>query len=124
MVAFAGVGQALAAPTADELLAAERLRTFCAACHGLGNLRFIPDQNDSHTWTYILTERSPRSGKVWAEAIAETLSWPSDTPPSSGDMLLPPERDWMPKGGKRWELAADRVNAEPTRRFILRALGK
>ena len=106
------------------LITSAKLRTYCAGCHGLGELRFIPNQDDRDTWAFIFNNRSPKSGKIWAEVIADTLSWPSDTPPPANELMIPPHRDWMPKGAKRQELASDSIAGESTRMFVIRALRK
>lgn len=106
----------------EPALAVQKLRTHCKACHGLGELRFLPSENDAETWRFILTERSPRSQKIWAEVIREVLDWPTDEPPPFDQMMVPPDRDWMPKGYKRIAFSQDSVETELTRRFLLRVL--
>lgn len=108
--------------TAEQALAVQKLRTHCKACHALGELRFLPSEDDSVTWDFVLHERSPRSGKLWVEAIREVLDWPTDDPPPFDQLMAPPDRDWMPKGYKRIVFARDVVEGEPTRRFLLRVL--
>lgn len=108
---------------ADERLAVQKLRTYCRACHGVGELRFLRSDDDDEVWASLYRDIAPNSKKTWARAIREVLSWPSDEPPPFDKLLQAPDRDWMPKGAKRASFASDRVGAMATRRFILETLG-
>ena len=98
-----------------------KIREFCQSCHGVGDARFIKSSNDAEVWAGLFRERAPKSGKIWAEAMIEVLSWPSDAPPPF-DSPIQPGRDWMPKGSKRLALADDTTNNEPTRKVIIKEL--
>lgn len=97
----------------------QKLRTFCTACHGLGELRFLHSDDNADVWEYINTQKAPRSQKLWTSAIREVLTWPSSQPPT---MPISPTKDWMPKGYKRLELADDEIGELSTREFILSVL--
>lgn len=104
---------------------AAKLREYCKACHGVGKLRFIWTESDDELWDYILTQQAPGRKKLWAAAIVEVLSWPSDQPPPALPVMDPEAgRDWMPKGGKRARMASDSIDGVPVRRFIIDALNK
>jgi hypothetical protein len=98
-----------------------KLRTHCNSCHGVGDLRFFYSDDDEQAWHYLQTQTAPKSKKLWAEAIKEVLSWPSETPPSF-DQPMSSGKDWMPKGYKRLQLAEDMVNGQTARAFILSTL--
>lgn len=104
-----------------ETFAVQKLRTYCAACHALGGLRFIYSDDDSEVWSYLFTGQAPISKKLWSEAIQEVLSWPSDDPPPFNEPISP-TKDWMPKGEKRLRMAEDHENGTSIRLEILRAL--
>ena len=106
----------------DPWFAARKLRQHCRACHGLGEMRFIFSDNDQENWEYLFNNRAPKSGKIWAVAIVEVLSWPSDSPPPFNQMLNPPDKDWMPKGSKRLKFASDTWNGESVRKLIIEDL--
>lgn len=121
-IAALGIGgPALGA--ADPLFAAAKLREYCKACHAVGTMKFIQSDDDREFWNALFVERSPRSGKVWAVAISEVLGWPTDVAPPYDRVMDPPSnRDWMPKGAKRLDLAADSEGGTPVRRLILQAI--
>ena len=105
------------------MLSAVKLREHCRACHAVGNLRFIFDDNDQNLWVYILTKQVPGKSELWANAIVRVLSWPTDSAPTPSPMMDPPSgRDWMPKGSKRLNFAADRIDDMAVRQYILHAL--
>ena len=108
---------------AGPAFVAAKLRTHCAACHAVGRMRFIWSDDDLEVWNYILANRAPISGKLWGNAIIEVLSWPTDNAPPF-DQLMDPSgnRDWMPKGVKRLDLAADRDNGRQVRHMIIETL--
>ncbi len=108
---------------AKAQLAVSKMRQFCAACHAVGNLRFIRSDDDNEIWQYIHLTRAPNSQKIWAQNIIEVLSWPSDVPPPFDQPMDPGHnRDWMPKGAKRLSLAGDAVDGQATRKLLLEAL--
>jgi hypothetical protein len=118
-----GAASAASEPGAADLVAAAKLRAYCKACHAVGELRFIQSDDDAALWTSLFTERSTRSGTVWAAAISAVLSWPSDAPPPFDPIMDPSaNRDWMPRGAKRLDFAADTVDGTPVRRLILERL--
>lgn len=101
-----------------KAIAADKLRVYCRACHGVGTMRFLHDgETDQELFGYLSRERAPKSGKLWADAIVDALSWPTDEPPP-----LDAEDAYMPQGIKRLKLAQDRVGGVPARRIILEAL--
>lgn len=106
---------------ADVAFTVGKLRTYCKACHAIGELRFIHSEDDAEVWNHLFTARAPNSGKLWADGIVEVLSWPSDEPPPFDQLMDPPERDWMPRGSKRLHLAAD---SEGARRRIIESLSR
>lgn len=105
----------------DDLDSAQRfvtqkLRTYCNACHGVGELRFIYSDDDLAMWNYIFSNNAPTAKVLWAKQIVALLDWPDDeAPPGS-------QTQWMPKGAKRLELAADNENGESTRRRLIAIL--
>ncbi len=101
---------------ADVAYTVGKLRTYCAACHALGELRFIHSDDDEEVWDYLFQAQAPNSKKIWAQAILEVLDWPSDAAPPFNQMMKPPDQDWMPKGKKRLNLAADSVDGIAARR--------
>lgn len=105
----------------DQAIVAEKLLKYCRACHGLGTLRFLPSTETEHIWATLTTEYVPNTTILWKDAIIGALSWPTAMPPAAGSMRVP-GKEWMPKGIKRLELAADSIEAESARLFILRAL--
>lgn len=115
-------------PAVFELLplqktAMQKMRVYCRACHAVGEQRFITSDDDQIVWDYIHAERAPISGKLWSTAIFDVLDWPSDRPPAFDEIMDPiNNRDWMPKGVKRMQLADDKVDGVATRRKILEAL--
>ena len=114
---------ALADVQADSLFAASKLRFYCKACHAIGDLKFIRSDDDAQLWAFLFREKSPHSGKIWADAIAEVLNWPSDVAPPFDPLMDPThQRDWMPRGSKRLDLAADLDGGASVRREILSAL--
>jgi cytochrome c1 len=110
---------------ADAQVTVSKLRQYCAACHAIGTLRFIRSDDDQEVWQYLFVNEAPNSRKIWAEAIVEVLSWPSDIPPPFDQPMDPRgDRDWMPKGGKRLSFASDTVDGQPTRHLVLETLQK
>lgn len=108
---------------AKAQLTVSKLRQYCAACHAVGNVRFIRSDDDSEVWQYIYFNRSPNANKLWSENIIEVLSWPGDVPPPFDQPMDPGHnRDWMPKGAKRLSLAAETVDGVATRKLMLQAL--
>lgn len=101
-----------------------KLRSYCAACHALGELRFIRSDDDREVWKYLFENRAPHSGKLWADGIREVLDWPTDKAPPFDQMLHAPDRDWMPKGQKRLRLASDVENGKSSRQRLLQELMK
>jgi len=101
---------------------AAKLRTFCQACHGIGELRFFRGETDAEMFRFIVSEKAPRSGKLWIDSIIEVLSWPGSRMPAFDEFMIPPDRDWMPKGARRIDLARDSVDGIPTREVILETL--
>lgn len=115
------VSAAKDAPPFDDraALAVDKLRTYCAACHGLGPLRFISSDNNQNVWDDLYTEHAPGSHEIWAEGIATVLDWPSESPPPFDHPMDPTTgHDWMPKGELRLRLANDRTEGTTTRRFL------
>lgn len=108
--------------TPPQVLAMQKLRQYCAACHGLGGLRFIHTESNEQLWVDIHTERSPKSQALWIDEIRKVLDWPSDSAPPVDHPMSSPEKDWMPKGKKRLDLAAETIDGYPTRRFLLDTL--
>ena len=100
-----------------------KLRTYCNACHGVGELRFFFSDDDDEVWNYLKTQTAPKSKKIWAQAIKEVLSWPSETPPDFSATIAA-GKDWMPKGYKRLQMAKDSVNGQTARAFILSTLNE
>lgn len=108
---------------AQAQLTVSKLRQYCAACHAVGNVRFIRSDDDAEVWQYIYLNRSPNANKLWSENIIEVLSWPGDVPPPFDQPMDPGHnRDWMPKGAKRLSLAAKTVGGVATRKLMLQAL--
>jgi hypothetical protein len=107
---------ALADTPPDTLTAAAKLRVYCKACHAVGDQKFIYDDNDDHLWDYILHHDSPVSHKLWAQRIVEVLQWPSEDPPPAS------QTNWMPRGIKRNQMAGEKTNGVPTRRFIVETI--
>lgn len=100
-----------------------KIRTHCNSCHGVGPLRFIYSSNDEEVWSYIKDTIVPNSDKRWVEAIIDVLSWPTDAAPRFDVWRLPSEnKDWMPKGVKRLQLAEDMTDGISTRRIMLQVL--
>jgi hypothetical protein len=123
--ALAQRAQAFEAPVfdADAKVAIQKMRTYCGACHAVGDLRFIRSDDDAEVWAYLFANRAPNSRKIWAQNIVEVLSWPRDVPPPFDQPMDPGNnRDWMPKGAKRLTFAEDQVGGEATRQLILRKL--
>ncbi len=123
MVAAVAVGDSHYPLNASEQLAVEKIRTYCQACHGVGELRFIYSEVDEEVWDYIHSQPSPKSKKLWATAIAEVLNWPSESAPPFSKPISP-DQDWMPKGIKRLQMADDYVGGVSSRRIILENLKK
>lgn len=108
---------------AKAQVAIAKMRQFCAACHAVGNVRFIRSEDDHEVWQYIHLNRAPTSQKLWVEGMIEVLSWPSDVPPPFDQPMDPRHnRDWMPKGAKRLSMAGDTVEGIATRKVLLEAL--
>ena len=107
----------------EEILTAEKLRTYCRACHGLEKLRFIYSDDDEELWQYIREQVAPNSGKLWVDAIYEVLNWPTDEPPPFSQKIKP-NKDWMPKGSKRLRFADDYTEDTSSRHLMLEALEK
>ncbi len=101
---------------ADVAYTVGKLRKYCAACHGLGDLRFIHSDDDEVVWDFILHNPSPKSKRRWADAILDVLDWPTDNPPPFTQLKKPPSEDWMPRGKKRLDFAADYESGMPARR--------
>ena len=112
----------LSGQAADVTFTVRKLRTYCAACHALGELRFIRSEDDREVWDFLFHNRAPNSKKLWAEGISEVLGWPTEAPPAFNQMMKPPDLDWMPKGKKRLTLASDLDGGVSTRRRILEDL--
>lgn len=112
------------AVTDSQIQAAAFLRQYCQACHAVGEKRFITSDDDAAVWTFIGSNRLPKNpAKTWAEEIAKVLSWPTDDPPPF-DKPMEPNRDWMPKGGKRLQFANGMMNGQSVRRVILDQLAQ
>lgn len=105
----------------DKPTTIKAVRKYCKACHAVDNLRFIKSENDEELWDTIFTEKSPKSGKIWAERMIAVLSWPNTAPPPF-DQPIAQDSDWMPKGYKRLLLSEDNTNGIPTRQIILETL--
>jgi hypothetical protein len=105
-----------------EVPAVQKLRTFCKACHGLGDLRFLKSDDDDRVWRDLFQTASPKSGKIWARAIVEVLSWPTDSPPPADQMMIPPDRQWMPVGYKRILFSRDVTEGRSTRSWLIQKL--
>lgn len=105
----------------NKPLTLQKLRQYCQACHAVEELRFIPSDNNEQMWWTIFNERSPKSGKLWVEAILKVLDWPNDTMPPFQSPISP-GNDWMPKGKKRIDLAKDHVDGIAVRKIILETL--
>jgi len=104
-------------------VSAAKLREYCRACHAVGNLRFIYDENDANLWNYILTQNVPLSSELWADAIVRVLSWPTEVAPAPVPLMDPSAgRDWMPKGSKRLHFAAESIEGVTLRQYILKAI--
>ena len=114
-IALASTASAL---DGERKFTAQKLREYCNACHGLGDLRFIYNDNDDDLWKYIFTYNVPGKNKLWAQRITELLDWPSDQAPPAD------QTDWMPKGIKRLDLAQDVENGVPARRIMVETLKK
>ena len=106
----------------NQIFTIQKLRTYCNACHGLGNLRFIRSDDDTEVWDYLFKNKAPTSGKWWSDAIIEVLNWPSDSPPPFDQMLNPPNKDWMPRGYKRILFSQDVVGSVSSRGIVVEAL--
>ena len=106
----------------DTTFTADCLRTYCQACHGLGEMRFIHGDDDETLWSFLLNNRAPRSGKLWIDGIIEVLDWPDGQMPPFDRLLEPPSRDWMPKGIKRVEMSQSVVEGVPAQRVMLSTL--
>ena len=109
------------AATPEQMQATALLRQYCQACHAVGDRRFINDDDDAAVWDFIQTASPPKSAVTWREAIIKVLTWPSDKPPPFG-APMEPNRDWMPKGGKRLDFAAALCEGQSARTFILEHL--
>lgn len=109
---------------ADVSWSVGKLRSYCAGCHAIGEVRFIRSDDDNEVWKFLFENRAPKSGKIWAEGIREALNWPTDKAPPVDQMLQPPDRDWMPKGVKRTRLAADVENGTSARKRLIQELAK
>ena len=107
--------------TPSQTFTCVKLRQYCQACHGLGELRFIYSENNEDLWKEISYGISPKSKMVWKRKIYEVLNWPSDAPPSFQEPMSAGS-DWMPKGIKRLDLANDKTNGTSTRRIMLETL--
>jgi hypothetical protein len=100
-------------------VAIDKLRQYCAACHGVGTLRFIRSDDDQIFWDSLFTERPDPNSRTWAELIAEVLDWPLDRPyPDFRQLRVPPNKDWMPKGFGRVELSEDIIGDQKARLII------
>jgi hypothetical protein len=120
-VVFAHGKPLFAGVPSGESVVVPKLREFCQSCHAVGDVRFIRSADDHVVWVELFKGKAPKSGKVWADAIVDVLSWPSNDPPDF-ESPIEPGRDWMPKGSKRLALATDTVNGELTRHMLLREL--
>lgn len=98
--------------------AMNKIRTYCQSCHGVGELRFIQNESNLRLWDDINNTESPKSKRLWRELILEVLDWPTNSPPSFGDLMTPPDKDWMPKGAKRLKIVKETVNGMDAREFI------
>lgn len=84
------------------------LHTYCAGCHAIGKLNFLPSDSYVKNWHGLFNETSPISKTLWSTSILKVLDWPKDTPPAFGQLLDPVAgRDWMPKGIHRLRIAED-----------------
>lgn len=104
--------------TQDQMQAVVLLRQYCQACHAVGDKRFMSDDDDGVVWNFIQTTKPPKGTVTWRDAIIKVLSWPSNKPPPFGE-TMEPNRDWMPKGGKRLEFSSATYEGQPVRLFIL-----
>lgn len=109
------------AATVQQLQATALLRQYCQACHAVGDKRFITDEDDGLVWDFIQNAGPSASAMTWREAIIKVLSWPSDKAPPFG-VPMEPNRDWMPKGGKRLDFATAMCEGQSARTFILEHL--
>jgi len=110
---------------ANAAVSSSKLREYCRACHAIGNLRFIYDDDDQNLWNHILTTNVPGNTELWADAIVRVLSWPTDIAPAPSPVMDPPSgRDWMPKGSKRLHFAADKIDGVAVRHFVLDAIAE
>lgn len=96
------------------------LRKYCKACHAVGMRKFILSENDYEVWHYIFSNNAP-SGRLWAKSMSEVLDWPTNAPPDP-DQQMEPERDWMPKGNKRYEIVQEVIGGKDARQIILEAI--
>mgnify|MGYP001006421172 CR=1 FL=1 len=108
--------------TPPQMFAMQKLRQYCTACHGLGKLRFIYSDDNVSLWKDIHTLRSPKSQNLWVDEILKVLDWPSNSAPPFDQMIQSPDKDWMPKGKKRLDLASDQDEGYYARQAILDVL--
>lgn len=99
-----------------------QLRTYCKACHAIGNQRFITSTDNEEVWKYIFENNAPVSAKLWAKGIIKVLSWPSEEPPST-ESRMDDGKNWMPIGSKRFDLAKARHENIPLRKVLVHKLG-
>ena len=121
------------APMDVKIQVVSALTTYCAACHGIGRLNFLPTEEPADNWAVLFSEISPLSKLKWNVAITQALAWPSNSPPPF-DTLRDPQnkRDWMPKGRKRIQISEALIKdpIEPSgptvnaRQLILRELSR
>ena len=123
LTVLTALGASTIARASDVDWTVNKLRTYCAACHALGSVRFIYSDKNEDVWNYISAQKAPRSQKIWKDAIVEVLNWPTNSPPPPSPLMDPANnRDWMPKGSKRIDLANDQEGGTSIRRRIISEL--
>lgn len=105
----------------NEEIAAKLLVAHCKACHAVGEHRFLDLQDIPAMWRRLYTDRSSKSGAVWAEQIIKSLDWPNGVPPDSEQRYSKDFR-YMPIGAQRGKLHASKVGNQSSRTFIIDTL--
>ncbi|MCX6126382.1 MAG: hypothetical protein NTV34_16740, partial [Proteobacteria bacterium] len=77
------------APIEIKIQVVSTLTTYCAACHGIGRLNFLPAEEAADNWAVLFSENSPISKLKWNIAITQALAWPTNSPPPFNRMRDP-----------------------------------
>jgi len=106
----------------DECVVVSALYRHCAACHAIGNKRFIFDESYENTFEYITTVNY-EGNTSWVTAIRDSIDWPGGDIPDYG-LERESEKQFMPLGKKRQHMNEEEIGGQPVQQLMLEVLNR